>query len=288
MRVLVLVALVVALIPRVSMAQRKGDFVLPNVFIGAVSGGVGAAINRRPGERWPVAFLRGGMAGAVGGFLIYQGKNAVHRVVTTQRLAYAWPARLIDAAGNSLVENAAANRGLLDRGHLNLGFVRFEIERAPLRLRPRILPAALAGTIYVASRGAFDPASSLRTGLLVFHTSDELHGQHDVTAVTVVNSILYTTGAATRWLPETIAHEIIHSMQYDDYAGFTYFLRPLATTMFESRPALGRIGRWVHPDLHYAGFLVNYFVFQGGSGRSYCSNTLEQEAIFLSSPLQNC
>jgi hypothetical protein len=77
-------------------------------------------------------------------------------------------------------------------------------------------------------------------------------------------------------------------MQYDDYAGFTYFLRPLATTMSARRPSIGRIGQWVHPDVHYAGFLVHYFVVQGGGGRGYCVNALEQEATSLSSRYLLC
>jgi hypothetical protein len=143
-------------------------------------------------------------------------------------------------------------------------------------VRPRLLPAALIGTLQVARWGHFDARRSLRTGVLTFRAfqaSDRVRGL----AVTRVNAVLYNPGL---WdFNETLAHEMVHTLQYDDFSGATLFAKPLAERAGDWWLARS-IGRWIYPDLHAGIDAFRYEVLGGGTHT--CENLLEREAYLFS------
>ena len=45
--------------------------------------------------------------GALGGYLVYESKNLLRKITLEKELAYSWPAKLVNSAGISIIENAA-------------------------------------------------------------------------------------------------------------------------------------------------------------------------------------
>lgn len=246
---------------------------------GAAIGGIGAVLNRGRGESWPGALARGAVAGAAGGWLQYQGKRQVLKMSTRDRLEYGWWARTLHAAGSSIIENAAASRAALESFRFNAGFIRVDVDTRTRSVRPRLLPVALFGTLYFASYGRLDARRSLRTGILVFRArpaSDRVRGL----AVTRVNTVLYRSDLPDDFISETLAHELVHTLQYDDFSGTTLFARPMATRIGREWAFGQALGRWIYPDLHAGIDALHYEVLNGGV--SSCANALEREAYTLS------
>ena len=242
-------------------------------------GGIGAVLNRPAGESWPRALARGAVAGAAGGWLQYQGKRQVLKMSTRDRLEYGWWARTLHAAGTSIIENAAASRPALASFRVNAGFLRFDLDTRSRTLRTRVLPVALYGALHIASYGRLDARRSLRTGVLTFRARPA-SGRVRGLAVTRVNTVLYRPGLPDHVMSETLAHELVHTLQYDDFAGATLFARPVATQI-GSEWAFGRaLGRWFYPDLHAGIDALHYEILNGGV--SSCANALEREAYTLS------
>lgn len=271
---------------RPALAQRDTSPFLRNSLIsGAAMGGVGAILNRDRGEAWPHALARGATAGAAGGWLQYQGKRQVLKMSTRDRLEYAWWARTLHAAGTSIIENAAASRPALESFRFNAGFVRLDVNASTGQIRTRLLPIALIGTLQVAQWGRFDARRSLRTGVLTFRSTRD-PGRVGGLAVTRVNSVLYNPWIPNDFVSETLAHELVHTLQYDDFAGVTLFARPLARRVGGDWAPGRALGRWIYPDLQAGIDALRYEVLNGGS--STCANSLEREAYTLSARWAYC
>lgn len=110
------------------IAQPKNDFEagISNVAFGGLVGGLGAIINKKSNEKTGKVFLKGFTQGALGGYLVFESKRLVGKFGKTGDYGYIWPSKLVNSAGVSIIENAAANRDFYDRWHLNIGFNRLE------------------------------------------------------------------------------------------------------------------------------------------------------------------
>lgn len=265
--------------PTTAPAQRDtSPFLESAVASGALIGGLGAILNRDSSESWTAALWRGMSAGALGGWLQYQGKRQALKMASRNHLEYAWLARTLHAAGTSVIENAAASRGPFDSFRFNLGFVRFDLDTRTRQVRSRLLPAALLGTIHVAQWGHFDAKRSLRTGVLTFRARPTDHHVRGL-AVTRVNTVLYGPWSEFM-ISEVLAHELVHTLQYDDYAGATMLFKPLVG--FAEDWPMAKLGaRWVYPDVHAGIDMLRYEVLYGG--QKTCANPLEREAYRFTS-----
>src|SRR6185369_10228323 len=112
-RILLVLLLSTALLlkPQQAQAQQyETRSILYNSFIGGFSGAIGGLINKGKNEKWYNAFFKGFLIGTGGGAVMYTGKKLNYLVAQKNELGYAWLSRLVFSAGNSVVENAAANR----------------------------------------------------------------------------------------------------------------------------------------------------------------------------------
>src|SRR4051812_37280217 len=96
--------------PAAAQKNYEGRFITYNALVGAVTGGIGAVINKHKEQKWHRAFVKGFIVGSAGGGLVYCGKKLNILVAREKNLGYAWLSRAVFSAGNSIVENASANR----------------------------------------------------------------------------------------------------------------------------------------------------------------------------------
>lgn len=207
------------------MAQNN-DFEagLFNVGIGSVLGGIGAVINKEPQEKFGKTLLKGLGQGALGGYLVFESKRLVREFAKSGNYGYVWPSKLVNSAGTSIIENAAANRDFWERWHLNIGFNRFELNtNENVKFKYRIMPFALFGTIAGFTKGQLSLSKSLKTGSFFFLTP-ELEDPYGRKAfgVAITNSIVVLED-----LPNTIteAHELIHVYQFESFSSINWFLK---------------------------------------------------------------
>lgn len=260
-----------------------------NTLAGGLSGGIGAVINKKKDQKWHKAFSKGFITGIGGGAIVYSGKKINVLVSKKQNLAYCWLSRAIFSAGNSIVENAAANRNFWSQWHYDIGFVRIEFKAGPFTITPRFMPSTFGGITFMAANGNFDYKSTLRSGTITFRTNNFWFAS-GLTASTLSNGFLITYDIGPeKTFYDIYAHEMIHAFQFQEFSGCNYFFNPLSNKWKSKSPVFKKISKWVYGDLNYELMSVNYLLIQRGyKDKFYCKNYLENEAEFLTTGRHAC
>jgi len=257
-----------------------------NVLIGGLTGGIGALINKKKDQKWHKAFIKGFVIGVGGGAVSYSGKKLNYLVAQKQELGYCWLSRAVFSAGNSIVENAAANRPFWSRWHYDIGFMRFEVEtNGPMSFTPRFMPSAFGGIVFMAVNGNIDGITTLKSGTLTFR-ADKVSYASYLSASTASNGFLFINSLNQgHQFYDTYAHEMIHAFQFQEFSGVNYFFNPYTEKWKSKSERFKNTSKWFYGDVNFEAMLINYFLIQKGyedSPEAYCDNFLENEAEFLS------
>ena len=251
-----------------------------NVGIGCILGGVGAVINKDPDQRVGSVFLKGMGQGALGGYLVFESKRLVREFSKTGDYSYVWPSKIVNSAGTSIIENAAANRDFWARWHLNIGFNRIEVNtKENFRLSYRILPFSFLATGYAATQGKLDTKTSIKIGAFTFRKKsekDEPYGSATANAM-IINSGI--TGNLA------LPHEIIHIYQYESFSGInSYFPKLESNYAKELRVSsfYNFYQKVFHTDYNY---LLKGLLYLMADIPGYSKNIFEIEAEYYSENL---
>ena len=253
-----------------------------NIGIGSVLGGVGAVINKEPGEKFGKVLLKGLGQGALGGYAVFESQRLVREFAESGDFGYVWPAKLVNSAGSSIIENAAANRDFWEKWHLNFGFNRIKINTAEnFRLSYRIMPFALAGTIYAATDGKLNLKTSLRMGTFVFETR-EIHRDRSIYGQARVNSILILNEQKGRI---ALPHELIHNFQYERLSGFNAFFDKPMKNLSENHKIVDFYNKIFYTDFNALLHTGLYTLANPDREHQSQNNFFEREADYFTDTL---
>lgn len=266
-----------------SQAQ-KNDFEagLYNIGGGIIISSIGAILNKKPNEKLGPTLIKSVSQGALGGFLVFQSKNLIRKFSITENYGYVWPSNIINAAGTSLIENGAANRPLASKWHFNLGFNRFEIiTNKKFKLKYRIMPFSLIGTLRNAISNRFDIEKSLKTGFLIFTTDEIKLDKYG-------NDIIYgkTTGSNSLLILNNkfgkiaLPHEIIHVYQYEQFSGVNMYLIKPANKLSDKNKFFQHYNKIFYTDFNYLIFQGLYYIGNPSQNKQMKNNFLEREAEY--------
>jgi hypothetical protein len=214
-----------------------------NVALGALTSG-GLRILRGGSLREGLA---SGLAGAAGGALVYAGKRVAVQCWTGAGFA----GREVAAVGSSVVWNASAGRGALDRLVLPVGPVRLYVASDEgLRVTPKLDLASTVAIGVAAMNGSVDWKRSISAGAPVFYRTEpyarmQVKGQHAAGVIT------YRDPLGRRDFSEadlrTLGHEQVHVIQRDQ--SFLFWSEPAEEAVLGST----RTGRALrrHLDLGF-------------------------------------
>jgi hypothetical protein len=262
-----------------SKAQHKNNFEagLYNVGFGSIIGGIGAVINKKPSEKFVKVLLKGMGQGALGGYLLFESKRMVGKFGSTGNYSYVWPSKIVNAAGISIIENAASNRNLWEQWHLNIGFNRVDFyTKDKFKVSYRVMPFALGSTIRGFIKGRFSLEESFKIGTFVFRT-DKINADNVdfiPEGETLVNTIFVTN---KNWdnKENILAHELIHVYQYESFSGVNSFsIKPLQKINAKSK-WIKTYNKIFYTDLNYLYFRGLYSLYN-----TYNSNFFEKEAYW--------
>lgn len=264
--------------------------IIYNSLVGGFSAGLGGIINKKKDEKWYKVLARSFAFGTGGGLVMYGGKKINYWIGRKQSLGYAYLSRAVYSAGNSLLENAAANRKWWSVWHYDIGFVRVELRaEEKITVQPRIMPSAFCGTVFLMFNGKFDLNTTLKSGTPVFRTQQIAYSPRFL-ASTPTNGFLFRDSLrSSQTFYEVFAHEMVHAFQFMDYNGSNYFFKPLTDKWKNNSPWFNKWSKWIYGDLNYEVMAINYFLIQKGHKKvDYCSNFLENEAETLSTGRPAC
>lgn len=218
--------------------------------------------------------LESGLAGAAGGALVYAGK----RVAVQHWDGAGFVGREIAAVGSSVVWNASAGRGPVDRLVLPVGPVRLYLATTEgFRVTPKLDLSSTVAIAVASLNGGIDWDRSLSAGAPVFYRSvpyagEQVRGQHAAGVITYRDPL----GRDEFWEGNlrTLGHEQVHVIQRDQ--SFLFWSEPAEEALLGSTRAGRALRR--HVDVGFdvaASALVKQVI-------GYESRPWEREAHLLS------
>jgi hypothetical protein len=251
---------------------------LYNVGLGSFVGGIGAVINKKTNEKTGKGFLKGFLQGGLGGYLVYESKNFILKIPENNKLEYAWGAKFINSMGSSIIENASLNQNFWDVWHLNIGFNRIEVHtKNKIKFKYKVMPVSLLLTGIYAYGNKFELEKSLKTGEMIFSVSDNF--EH--AGATWGKLILIDKSRLDNF--DIIAHEIVHSYQYEDFNFVNTFINKPKLDLLNKSKFGKKLNKYFYFDLQAPIFGGLYLLEDGGN--RYYDNFFEYEAAIFSNTL---
>lgn len=253
---------------------------LANVAIGSVVGGVGAIINKRPEEKLGKTLLKGLAQGGFGGYLVFESKRLLREFSRNKNYNLIWPSKIVNAAGSSIIENAASNRDLWERWHINLGFNRFEVNtRENFKLRYRIMPLALSSTIYMFTQAKFDVDRSMVFGTFVFEAQKPIQGYGFEASGAASQEAIILKRIPQRG-HRVEAHELVHVYQNASFSGINMFFNRSKESLKNSNKYFRLYDKIFYTDFHS---VVQYAIYNLElNANGYRAVSFEREAFYFS------
>lgn len=261
-----------------SQNQEKTVFVY-NVGFGGLTSGIGAVINKPKGANWKKHFVKGFWQGSIGGLINYSSKKTLYLHNLNQNKAFFWPAKILNSAGTSIMQNASLNQPFLEYWNIDYGLVRFDFAiHNKKHFRVRLLPAGIYATIAASRLGKFDLENTLITGQIIFSSKDYIRLQNGFTTTgTSYGRALAFTNNKQIYpnVYRILGHEIIHQFQYNDYQIFTTWLEPLGQKI-KSKTVKNIFTKYIYPDIPFT--LISYNLAGHYANPHYFKNFYEFEA----------
>lgn len=257
-----------------------------NIGIGSVFSGIGAVINKEPQEKFGKVLFKGMAQGALGGYLVFESKVIAGRIAKDENLTYGWPAKFVNSAGTSIIENAASNRDFWEQWNLNIGFNRIEFHtKDHFEVKYRIQPVAFLLTAYTAFLNKFEPDLSLRSGEFIFSGNTYWNDDNDYLGAAIGTAILLNPHNSG-FNYNTIAHEMIHVFQYYDFNVLNSYMNKPLEQFKEGSMFFRKMDKILHYDINifiFAGlYKMEHFGKDQKTFDGYYSNYFEREAHLFS------
>jgi hypothetical protein len=249
-----------------------------NVGVNGLFGGIGSLINKKEGDKNFKTFINGFYKGAIGGSVSHVGLSMSHLIQTQENIAYAWPARMVNAVGSSIIQNAAENKKMFERLHFNLYVARLEYFPYQKEFKARLFTSSLYGIISVGNGNRFDLGKSLKSGILYFESSDgfQLNGSSRFAGTGQASSIGMRSDLFGEEFYKIYAEEVAHIQQYDRKVAGNAVAVKLDQKWKKNSKSYNTLSKYIYLDLNGPTF---YFAYRIANVNGYCNNFFEKEAV---------
>lgn len=241
--------------PLLSVAQHQERTVfLYNTLFGGLSAGIGATINKPKDIDWKSAFVKGFWQGSIGGTINYESKKTLHLIYKNQNVAFALPAKLLNAAGNSIIENAARGEPFLQNWNIDYGPVRIDFSlNGERKFALRFLPMSVYALLDGIRDSKLDLKTSLWSGNIVFAYNKGYfftrRGKNYLGASTG-RGFIYTGKQSDSEVHYIIAHELVHEFQFKEFQVFNAWLKPIEQKI-KTKPLKKLFTKYIYFDAPY-------------------------------------
>ncbi|MDH7912209.1 hypothetical protein [Winogradskyella sp. SYSU M77433] len=283
MRITVIIVLCFAVCLSAKAQANDTEAALYNIGFGAIFSTVGAIINKPKEEPLGKVIKKSLWQGALGGYLTFESKRILREAQRQEQWEYFWAAKLVNAAGTSIKENAALNTNFYDRWHLNIGFNRIEImTKDEFSIKYRLMPVAFTYTIGIALQTKFELNKTLKTGEFIFSSNTNRFTETHSRGIALPgNVVLYSPEKNDLSL---MSHEIIHLYQSNDFSIFNTYLNKSLSKWSSKNSTINWFNNHLYIEYHYL-LLRPVYVFETETANSYYDNFLEREAGYYSNTL---
>jgi hypothetical protein len=276
-QILIFICLLITI--KTTAQANDSEALLYNVCISGVFASIGSIINKDPNEKINKVILKGFAQGSLGGIVTFGSKCLLRENERQQNLNYSLAAKIINATGTSIIENAAMNKNFWEKWHINIGFNRFEFEtKNQFKINYKFMPISF---VYITDAffryDKFEFDTSLKTGEFIFSTKNLYYNRGATLAGYIVLQNKFIQD------PQIITHETIHIYQSNTFSVLnTYFQKPLNKISAKNK-TINFLNKHFYFDLHYLPLRLSY-ISQNKSSNYYV-NFFEHEAGYYSSTL---
>tara|TARA_B100000378_G_C17997240_1_gene395892 strand:+ start:186 stop:1052 length:867 start_codon:yes stop_codon:yes gene_type:complete len=285
MRITVIIVLCFTVCFSAKAQANDTEAALYNIGFGAIFSTVGAIINKPKEEPLGKVIKKSLWQGALGGYLTFESKRMLREAQRQEQWEYFWAAKLVNAAGTSIKENAALNTNFYDRWHLNIGFSRIEfITKDEFSVKYRLMPVAFTYTIGIALQTKFELNKTLKTGDFIFSSSTVRFEETNSRGIALPGNIVLYTPEKDDF--KLLSHEIIHLYQSNDFQIFNTYLNKPIQRWAKNNKTIKWLDKHIYPEFHY---LIQRSVYrlehESIESGLYYNNFLEREAGYYSNTL---
>ena len=247
---------------------------------GTTRGSIGAVFNKNKKQKLNNVILKGFSQGALGGYLTFESKRIIKLAQKNNDWKVLWCAKLVNAGGVSIKENAALNKNFWENWHINVGFNRIEFEtKDQFKINYKIMPVALIYTIGIASRSKFEIEKTLQSGEFVFSSNSERFHETNSSGVAFPGAIVLYTPDKNNF--NLFSHEIIHIFQANDFSQIETLINKPLNNINSTNNFINGINKYIHYDFRYLPQLILYKV-ENKNAKFYYDNVFEREAAYYS------
>ncbi len=249
-----------------------------NVGVNGLFGGIGSLINKKEGDKNFRTFINGFYKGAIGGTVSHVGLSMSHLIQSQENIVYAWPARLVNAMGSSIIQNAAENNKMFERLHFNLYAARLEYFPYRKEFKARFFTSSLYGILSVGIGNKFDLGKSLQSGILYFESDGGFQNVSGFSsrATGQVSSIGMNSELFGEEFYKIYAEEVAHIQQYDRKVAGNAFVAKLDQKWKGNSKSYNSLSKYIYLDLNGPAF---YLAYRIANGNGYFDNFFEKEAV---------
>ncbi len=266
-----------------SLSKQRFNLTIYNIGVGALVGGAGGFLNKDPNERALKSILRGMGVGAAGGSLVAFGKSITYQITKSEALEFAWLARLTNAAGSSIIQNAYNNNKWWTKWNLNALGMHLEYDVPNNQFRGRVLFSSFITTLVLAKQAKLNVGRTLATGVF-FYEKDGLPKGFGLigSGIGVANSIAVDTNVEAGSRNEfysLVAHEIVHTLQFDNLYWANPLFKRLDSNLKNKSRLYSNLGKYIHLDLNGA---LHYLIYEVQKSQPWGCRLYEREAEVFS------
>jgi hypothetical protein len=208
-------------IPSFSQQENLQYFKYDIIFNGFI-GGIGSGIHKKKNETFIQAFVNGFYKGMIGGIIINSSKFVINKIYLKENYWYGLEGKLIHSIGTSVVYNAALNKPIFANYNINIGFIHYstDFKNSHFYINP---VSFISFTYMLCDKNAkFNLTNSIKTGTFYFTFKDIDKPYWGFCLNNVVN--IYYRDNAKQIIYQTCAHELIHSLQFEEYLNINSLL----------------------------------------------------------------
>ncbi|WP_179004205.1 hypothetical protein [Winogradskyella forsetii] len=282
MKNLILSLLLIAISFPAYAQANDTEAALYNVGFGAILSTIGAIINKSPDQPLGKTIKKSLWQGALGGYVTFESKRILREASRQQQWEYFWAAKLVNAAGTSIKENAALNNNFYDKWHLNIGFSRIEFNtKDKFSVNYKFMPVALVYAVGIATQTKFELEKTLKTGEFIFSSNTDRF-------VTTNSRGIAFPGHIVLYSPDKndvglIKHEIIHIYQSHDFSIFNAYLNKPISKWSSKNKIINWLDKHLYVEFHRIIQRSAYWIeYEPTTSNSYYDNFFEHEAGYFS------
>jgi hypothetical protein len=267
----------------VKAQSNDTEAALHNIGFGAVFSTIGAVINKSPEEPIDKVVKKELWQGALGGYVTFESKRLLRKAQRKHKWEYVWGAKLVNAAGTSIKENAALNKDFWEKWHINIGFNRIELNtKDRFSVHYKLMPVAFVFTADAFFRFDFDFRQSFRTGEFVFiYAGNDYSTAFAAAGYMALNSNFFNKFSTQDELFRLSTHEIIHLYQSNDFSIFNTFMHKPMGRWSKQQRTVKWINTYLYPEYHYL-VLRPAYLLEKAQAKAYYDNFFEHEAGYYS------